>query len=412
VKEVVALLDLDAQLASAEFLTDPYPTLTRLRTDEPVFWSEAWKAWLISRYDDCLAGMRDYKEYSNLGRRQVVFDQLPPDTRAKVEPLSRHFSGGMGNVDPPEHSRLRKLVSRAFTPSAIAAWRTRVEHHVEDLLDQSYGVDSFDLIQQFAFPLPAITISELLGLPVADIDQLKAWSDDFTSFMGTGTVDPAAVETSLHAYVSARAWLLTIIGEHKATRPDDLISSLLSVGDAGDSLSDEEVVAMCFLLMVGGHQTTTNLIGSTMLLLLQNGEQMQLLRREPSLLRSAIEESLRFEAPFQQGWRVSTEDIEVGGRLVRRGQMLRFMIGAANRDPGRFEQPDRFDIARGNNRHLTFGSGIHACLGAPLARLEAEIALSRLLERFPGVRLADAHPDWNPDRISRGLRSLPLQLNA
>jgi len=405
------LLDLNAQLTSADFLTDPYPTLARLRTHEPVFWSEAWRAWLVTRYDDCLAGMRDYKEYSNVGRRQVVFDQLPPDTRARVEPLSRHFSGGMGNVDPPEHSRLRKLVSKAFTPTAIAVWRERVLDHVDELLDLSGGADRFELIREFAFPLPAITISELLGLPVADIDQLKTWSDEFTSFMGTGTVDPAAVETSLHAYVAARAWLLTIIEEHKATQPDDLISSLLSVGDAGDSLSDEEVVAMCFLLMVGGHQTTTNLIGNTMLLLLQNPEQMHLLRDQPSLLKSAIEESLRFEAPFQQGWRISSEDIELGGRLIRRGQMLRFMIGAANRDPARFEQPDRFDIGRGSNRHLTFGSGIHACLGAPLARLEAEIALSRLLDRFPTIRLADSHPDWNPDRISRGLRTLPLQLN-
>ena len=403
--------DLDAQLTSAGFLTDPYPTLTRLRIQEPVFWSKAWNAWLITRYDDCLAGMRDYRDYSNVGRRQVVFDQLPPATRAKVEPLSRHFSGGMGNVDPPEHSRLRRLVSKAFTPSAINAWRERVQHHVENLLDQSRGADSFELIGQFAFPLPAITISEFLGLPVADIGQLKTWSDEFTSFMGTGTVDPAAVETSLHAYVAARAWLLTIIEEHKATQPDDLITSLLSVGEVGDFLTEEEVVAMCFLLMVGGHQTTTNLIGNTMLLLLQNREQMQLLREEPALLKSAIEESLRLEAPFQQGWRVSADDIELGGRLVHRGEMLRYMIGAANRDPSRFDQPDRFDIERGNNRHLTFGSGIHACLGAPLARLEAEIALTCMLDRFPRIGLVDPHPAWKPDRISRGLSSLPLRLN-
>jgi cytochrome P450 len=407
----VVLTDFDAQLMSPEFLTDPYPALNLLRDQEPVFWSEAWKAWLILRYDDCLAGMREYKDYSNVGRRQVVFDQLPPDSRAKVEPLSRHFSGGMGNVDPPDHTRLRKLVSRAFTPAAVSAWRKRVEERVEQLLDQIDKADSCELVQQFAFPLPATTISELLGLPLTDIDQLKAWSDEFTSFMGTGTVDPRAVETSLHAYVAARAWLLAIIEEHKQTRPPDLITSLLTVGEDGDSLDDEEVVAMCFLLMVGGHQTTTNLIGNTMLLLLQNPEEMRRLRQEPTLIRNAIEESLRFEAPFQQGWRVSGVDIELRGRQLRKGQMLRFMIGAANRDPDRFDQPDRFDITRSSNKHLTFGIGIHACLGAPLARLEAEVALSELLSRFPAMGMVDAQPDWNPDRIARGLRSLRLQLS-
>jgi len=405
----VALPDFGAKLMSAEFLSDPYPALNLLRHDEPVFWSHAWNAWLVSRYDDCVAGMRDYKDYSNVGRRQVVFDQLPPDTRAKVEPLSRHFSGGMGNVDPPDHTRLRKLVSKAFTPPAVSAWRERVEERVGQLLDQM-DKDRCELIHQFAFPLPATTISELLGLPLKDIDRLKTWSDEFTSFMGTGTVEPRAVETSLDAYVAARAWLLGIIDEHKRTQPADLITSLLTVGDDGDSLDDEEVVAMCFLLMVGGHQTTTNLIGNTTLLLLQNPEQMRRLREEPTLIRSTIEESLRFEAPFQQGWRVSSVDIELHGRQVHQGQMLRFMIGAANRDPDQFDQPDRFDIARSSNKHLTFGTGIHACLGAPLARLEAEIALSHLINRFPRISLTDPRPDWNPDRISRGLRSLPLQL--
>ena len=167
---------------------------------------------------------------------------------------------------------------------------------------------------------------------------------------------------------------------------------------------------MCFLLMVGGHQTTTNLIGNTMFLLLRNADQMQRLREDPTLLRNAIEESLRYEAPFQQGWRVSSKDIELGGRPIRRGQMVRFMIGAANRDPDRFEEPDRFEIGRPSIKHLTFGSGIHACLGAPLARLEAEIALNELLARFPEIRLVDSKPEWNPDRIARGLRLLPLQL--
>lgn len=404
------MTDIDSRLMSDEFLTDPYPTLNLMRDTEPVFWSEAWNAWLVSRYDDCLAGMRDYQAYSNVGRRQVVFDQLPPETRSRVEPLSRHFSGGMGNVDPPEHSRLRRLVSKAFTPSATASWGERVRRHVHELLAQTRIGDNFELIGQFAFPLTAMTISVLLGLPVADINRLKTWSDEFTSFMGTGTVEPAAVETSLRAYVAARIWLLEIIEEHRATRPDDLITSLLSAGDDRDALSDEEVIAMCFLLMVGGHQTTTNLIGNTILLLLRSAEQMHRLREEPTLLTNAIEESLRYEAPFQQGWRVSSEDIELGGRPIRRGQMMRFMIGAANRDPDRFEEPDRFEIGRAGIKHLTFGSGIHACLGAPLARLEAEIALRELLVRFPEMSLADSRPDWNPDRIARGLRSLPLQL--
>ena len=391
-----------------EFVIDPYPTLNRLRTFEPVYWSDAWKAWLVTRYDDCLFGMRDYKAHSNVGRRQVVFDQLPPQTRSKIEPLSRHFSGGMGNVDPPEHTRLRKLVSRAFTPKATDAWSEPVLRHVNELLEGARDGDNLELIRQFAFPLTGMTISELLGLPVADVDQLKTWSDEFTSFMGTGTVDAAAVETSLHAYLAAREWLLKIIERHRKTDHDDLIGRLLSISEDGDSLNEEEIVAMVFLLMVGGHQTTTSLIGSTVLLLLKNPEQMKKLRREPALLKNAIEESLRFEAPFQQGWRVCTENIELGGRQLDRGQMIRFMIGAANRDPDRFDWPDRFDIGRTGTRHLTFGTGIHACLGAPLARLEAEIALRELLRRFPNLSLVDADADWNPDRISRGLRSLWL----
>jgi cytochrome P450 len=398
----------DDELMGDAFVRDPYPILARLRSEAPVVWSDAWDSWVVTRYDDCLAGLRDHAVFSNVGRRQVIFDRLPPETRAKVEPLSRHFSGGMGNVDPPEHARLRRHVSKSWTPRATERFREPVAARVAELLDRIPDEGCVDLRESFAFPLPALTISEILGLPTNDIERLGKWSDDFTDFMGTGTVDPRAIERSLEAYLAARDWLVAIIDEHRRTPAHDMIGALLQ-SDAHGGLDDDEIVAMCFLFMVGGHQTTTNLICNTVLLLLRNPSELAGLAEEPGAIAGVVEESLRLEAPFQQGWRVAVREVDLRGKRIRAGDLVRFMVGAANRDPERFPDPDAFDPTRPPNQHLSFGTGIHSCVGAALAKLEAETAIRALLTRYPTIGLDEA-PSWRDDRIVRGLTSLRLQL--
>jgi cytochrome P450 len=402
------MADFDGLLMSDQFVADPYPILHALREEAPVYRSEAWHSWLVTRYDDCLAGLRDHQLYSNVGRRQAIFDRLPEAIRTRVAPLARHFSGGMGNVDPPEHSRLRGHVAKSWTPAVIDTFREQVEDRVSTLLDEITERAPVDLLESFAFPLPAVTISEILGLPVSHVDQLRRWSDDFTDFMGTGTVDPEAIERSLDAYLAARSWLLEIIDEHRTSRSDDMITALLA-SDVHGRLSEDDIVAMCFLFMVGGHQTTTNLICNTVLLLLHQPEQAARVAVEPGAIAGMIEESLRLEAPFQQGWRIATRDCELRRQRIRAGDMVRFMVGAANRDPEKFPDPDDFEPDRPRNQHLSFGTGIHTCIGASLARLEAETAIRELFARFPDLHLAE-QPEWRADRIVRGLTSLTLEL--
>ena len=401
---------LDALLTAPDFAEDPYPALAVLREEAPVFWSEGWHTWVVTRYDDCVAGMRDHSRLSHLGRRAAFFDELPDATRKQIEPLYQHFSEGMGNLDPPDHTRLRSVASSAFRKRAIEPLRQQVEELTDKLIGQLAVRSRVDLISEFAVPLPLAVITDFLELPAEDGDRLKAWSDEFVLFMGTGGAQPEVVERSLRAFLEAREWLLPIVADAKPGKKNGLMQALLETDEGVEPLTEDEIIAMLFLLMVGGHESSTSLIAVGILSLLRHPGEMARLREQPELAVSAVEELLRYEGPVQQGWRVASTDLEMRGKSIRKGEMVRFMLGSANRDPRFFENPDTLDIARNHNRHVAFGMGIHACLGAPLARLEGEIAIPALLERFPDLRLADDDLEWKPNEFLRGLEALNLEL--
>lgn len=382
------MLDLtfDEQLQSPDFIRDPFPTYRALRERSPVYWSEAWGLWVLTRYDDVLTVLRAPQPFSNAGRFARFLDGLPKDVQAEVAPLRRHYSEGMIQSDPPDHTRLRNLVRTAFTPRVVDGMRVRVERLVASLLD-SVESDSFDLVEKLTYPLPVMVVSELLGVPVEDRDRFLAWSHNINGLQATGAVDPGRARLAAGSMVDFEDYFRLLCTERRARPRDDLISLMLAAQQDSDRLTDGELINMCVTFLVAGHETTKLLIGSAVQTLLHHTDQLESLRRDPSLTPSAIEEVLRYESPIQKGWRLVTSDVEVGGQNIRAGQLVFLMFGAANRDPVQFVEPERFDIRRSSNRQIAFGHGVHFCIGAPLARLEGPIAIDQLFRRFPNLGL-------------------------
>jgi cytochrome P450 len=311
--------------------------------------------------------------------------------------------------DPPDHTRLRGLVNKAFTPRVVERLRPRIETVVDGLLGARTDEGGMDLIRDLATPLPILVIAELLGIPVEDYKELKRWSDDLALMLDgsiAAQVAPRAV-TSACEFVD---YLRGVMGQRRARPQDDLLSELLAVQEKDDALTEDEILGTSVLLLGAGHETTTNLIGNGVLALLQNPGELARLRREPGCLANAVEECLRFDSPVQATSRVLPEDLEVGGRRIPKGEEIVLLLGAANRDPGVFPDPDRFDVGREQARqHLSFGHGIHFCLGANLARAEAQVALAGLLRRFPTLSLAHEALEWRPGFLFRGVERLPLR---
>jgi len=306
------------------------------------------------------------------------------------------------------HTRMRRLVARSFSPRVLDALRGRVEELVEELLDRSAPRGRLDAIADFAYPLPAIVIAELLGAPAEGRERFLDWSADIVAFVGSGPVDLELARRADRSLREFRAFIAPEL-ERRRGRPADDLLGLLAAGD-GDRLSDDEIVATCVNLLFAGHETTANLIGNGLLALLRNPAELARLRDDPALAPSAVEELLRYDGPVQRVRRVVTEDVEVGGKRLRAGDLVAGFIGSGNRDPDRFDDPDRLDLSRADNQHLAFGYGIHFCVGAALSRIEAPIALNALLRRFPGVRLRGAEVVWKPNIVFRGLESLHLEL--
>jgi cytochrome P450 len=310
-------------------------------------------------------------------------------------------------MDPPDHTRVRGLVNKAFTPRRVASLRQHIEGIVDELLGSVAGRGTLDVIADLAAPLPAFVIAELLGVPRQDYPQFKAWSNDLLALAG-GLNRDDALGRFRHGLDALLGYLRKIISARRKEPRDDLISAMIAAQEAQDALSDSELLATCNLLLLAGHETTTNLIGNGLLALLRNPAELARLRAEPGLLRSGIEEMLRYDSPVQATVRIPTEEIELAGQRIAAGALVVVGIGAANRDPAAFPDPDRFDVARGENRHLAFGFGTHFCLGAPLARLEGEIAFRALLDRFPNLRLSTADVTYRPNVLLRGLTALPV----
>lgn len=402
--------ELDRLLVGPSFQADPYPAYRRLREEAPVHWSDAWGMWVLSRYADVVSTLRDPKRFTKVGHVTRRLDELPADVLARVQPLYDNFSVGMATTDPPSHTRIRTLVNKSFTPRIVESLRVRIEAIVDELIDPLVEVDEFDFVRDFAYPLPAIVVFELLGFPAEARDQYKVWSDAIVAFHGTDRPDPAVVERSNAALEAAREWILELARERRSAPRLDLLSELVAAEEAGDVLSQDELVATVVTLGTAGHETTTGLLANGVRALSAALSQRRRLEDDPALIESAIEEMLRFEPPLQRTWRVTSEAVSVGGVRLGAGAIVTQLLGAANRDPEVFERPESFDIDRPKARHVSFGFGTHFCLGAPLARLEARSAIPRLLERLGDLDVDEARLTWVPGNTFRLPAEMPVRV--
>jgi cytochrome P450 len=384
------------------FVADPYPTYHRLRAEDPVHHSPLG-FWVLTRYPDVMAMLRDPRLTKEPIAAFVAarFGMAVPPPGLGLSMLDR---------DPPDHTRLRGLVSKAFTPKALESLRPGIQQIVDDLLADVAGKGQMDLIEEFAYPLPVRVICEMLGVPVKDHERFKAWGLDIARGLDAIMLPPDS-EVGQRSVAGRRGlaeYFRELIAERRAAPRDDMLSALIVAEEAGDKLNEEELLATCILLLVAGHETTVNLIGNGTLALLRHPDQLQKLRENPGLIVTAVEELLRFDGPVQRTARIPSEDITIGGRTIPKGEMVMPFLGAADRDPAQFPDPDRLDIMRADNRHIAFGMGIHFCLGAPLARMEGQIAINTLLARLPKLALATDRPQFRQSLTLRGLQVLPV----
>jgi cytochrome P450 len=399
---------LDNFLQTDSFHADPYPIYDRLREEDPVHWSDALGGWLLTRYDDVAQALRDHHRFAVSGRIGAFLSELSPAVRERAEPLTRHFSKAITHLDPPEHSPIRAQLQPMFTAARIEQFRGRIQALCEQLLDNLSGQTEFDLIADFAFPLPATVLGEVLGIPTEDCDQYKLWSDDIgVRLFGTGHATEENMEQARKSMLELYDYLSQLVELRRRKPREDLISYFISDCD----FSEQELFSTCVTLVLAGHGTTTNLIGNGMLALMQNPDQLQRLRSNPTLLPSAVEELLRYDSPLQRMWRRARTDVQIEGELIREGQMVLPAMGAANRDPAKFSQPNRLDVARSQNAHLSFGYGVHLCLGADLARLQGAVAIGTLLARLPNLQLSSDQLQWERNLLHRGLKALPVSID-
>lgn len=390
-------------ISKPEFKANPYPFYAQLRAEHPVFslkLPDGQTAWLITRYEDALSALKDKrfsKDKLNAGQKQ-------PWVPAFFKPLDRN----MLDVDDPDHARLRGLVHKVFTPKMAENMRQRVESLTEELLDAVQPRGRMDLVREYALPLPTAIIAQMLGVPSGERHHFHRWSSAIVSSQSSKW---GAVRAIPHVIAFLR-YIRKLIRLRRDNPQHDLTSALVQAEEAGDKLNEDELLSMIFLLLIAGHETTVNLIANGTLALLRHPEQMEKLRRDPSLVESAVEELLRFEGPVETATeRYALEDVLISGTTIPQGGLVYVVLASANRDKRQFDNPDTLDITRQNNRHLAFGQGIHYCLGAPLARLEAKIAINALLRRFPGLKLdvPETQIQWKKGLVLRGLKSLPVK---
>ena len=392
-------------LWSREFIDDPYAMYRRMHAELPGFWDGG--SWVLARYADVQAALRDPRLSS---------ERIDPDPawleQSGLEPLYSAHQHMMLFTDPPDHTRLRGLVNKAFTPRAVEQMCTTIQQLVDDMITTADN-GRIDLINDFAYPLPVTVIASMLGVPVDQREQFKRWSEPIAAFIG-GTTGPEEqmMAEAQQAVIELGAYFRDMAARRRREPQDDLLTAMALAEEQGDRLSTDELTANLILLLVAGHETTTNLIGNGMLALLQNPDQLALLRERPDLIGNAVEELLRFDSPVQGTSRKAKQDLTIGPYAIKAGQHVQVMIGAANHDPLQYNDPDRLDITRNDVRHLSFAHGPHFCVGAPLARLEGQIAISTLIRRLPNLALTDEPLDWRDNFTLRGLRRLPLTFDS
>jgi cytochrome P450 len=383
---------------------NPYPFYDFLRDEAPVHWAMPPGAWLLTRWKDCHAVLRDPR-FSNDSRNWSLYQVFFKD--AGETPAARIIAHtAMLFIDPPDHTRLRTLVKQAFAARTVGSMRPYVQRVVDDLLGRVDNGHEMDVVADLGYPLPTTVICEMLGIPAADRERFREWTAEAMPFIDP-VMKPAAVRGVNDALVAFHAYFMDLIEQRRGRLGDDLLSALLRAEERGDRLTVDEVIGTCILLLIAGYETTANMIPNGLLALLRHPDQLRRLREDPALGRSATEELLRFDSSVQMAKRIPVEDVEIGGREVRKGAMVWCVVGAANRDPEQFQDPHRLDVGREDIHHLSFSEGIHHCLGAPLARMEIDVALATMLRRFPRLALAD-EPEWRDTIAFRAMKAMPV----
>ena len=390
-------------LLDPEVLANPYPLFRRLRTEDPVHWDPFLHTWVVTRYADVVEVLHHYS-----ADRTPTPEQLSSMGLSELGPIAELMVKQMLFMDAPAHTRLRSLAAAAFTPARVEVLRAHIQEIMDDLVDAVEDKGRMDVIADVGYPLPAIVTAEMLGVPAADRDQLKAWSADFAEMLGNFQHNPDRVPRVRKSTEEMMDYFRDAVRQQRTHPREGLIHSFLTAEIEGDRLSEEEIVANTIVTMVGGQETTTNLIGNGVLSLLRNPDQLEALRADLSLVPSAVEELLRYESPSQHTARMAPCDTELGGKKIRKRQAVIAVMAAANRDPERFPDPDRLDITRPDNRHVAFAWGPHFCFGAPLARIEGQIAIKTLLRRLPGLSLEPGRLVWRTNLGLRGLTALPV----
>jgi cytochrome P450 len=394
------------QLLDPGVLANPYPLFRQLREDDPVHWDPYLHVWVVTRYADVVKVLLEFS-----AERTPTPERLAEMGLVEISPIARVMVKQMLFLDPPSHSRIRGLASFAFTPQRVSVLRDHIRDIVKSLIDTVIPKGGMDIIADFAAPLPYTVTAEMLGVPVKDAPQLKAWSQDFAEILGNFQHNPERAPRVRRSVDEMTKYFQSAIREIQRHPREGLIKSFLDAEIDGDRFTEEEIIANTIVTMVGGQETTTNLIGNGVLTLLRHPEEFDRLKTDPSLIPSAVEEMLRFEPPSQQTARLAPADSELGGKQIRKRQAVIAVMAAGNRDPERFPDPDRFDIKRTDNRHLSFGWAAHFCFGAALARIEGQVAFEAILQRIPYLKLAQDPLVWRSNLGLRGLTALNVKFS-
>lgn len=393
-------------LTEPEIMASPYGLFRELRESDPVHWDQFLHAWVVTRYADVVTVLSRFS-----ADRTLTLEKLNELGLGALNPIIEVMSRQMLFRDPPAHTRLRSICAAAFTPARVAVLRGHIQDIADSLIDRFIAAGQADIVADLAAPMPSIVTAELMGVPVSDHEKLKQWAIDFAEILGNFQHQPDRVARVTASVREMTEYFRAAIRQQETDPHDGLVHSLVCAEADGGRLTEEEIIANCILTMIGGQETATNLIGSGLLTLLLHPEQMRMLRDDPSLIPSAVEELLRFESPIQHTARVAPEDTVIGGKLIRRGQSVVAVLAAGNRDPERFANPDVLDVKRGDRGHLAFGWSTHFCFGASLARIEGQIAFSTILRRLKNLELASENFVWRDNFGLRGLSGLPVRFD-
>ncbi|GCE09019.1 cytochrome P450 [Dictyobacter aurantiacus] len=401
-------VDLD-NMISPEYFADPYVLFEQIRENDPIHWNALFGFWILTRYDDIYSALQDRRFASTVTPRSSLLASLAPEDLAALPAVAGYLTMFMQGMDPPLHTRQRGLIHRSFTPRMVEHMRERIESIVTELLDAVQAKGEFDLMDDLAFPLPSTVIFELLGIPLELRDSVRRSSETIAAFVSLTTPAPGQLQQMAASLQIVADQLRPIIAQRRTQPQNDFLSSLVQVEEHGEYLSEQELIILITMLLFAGHETTTNLLGNGIFALLNHPRQWELLKANPSLVNGAVEEMLRFSSPVTIISRFITEDLTMDGKRIHKGEQVRLALGAANRDPKHFPDPNAFNITRKPERILSFGFGIHFCVGAALARMESQIVLTELIRRMPNLRIANDSYQWRPNLAMPGLLSLPVK---